>query len=499
MSGSMVPRFRVKKLSPKHPLPVFRQSQLPDLDPNYQQRDVPQIETGVEKEEEEEHDLQAAISAAQAAVETGTHIQHSIPTPDASRTIKSEVYQALYPNKYKDPHTYIRYSYTVEETMGCPYCMDEEDDAFLQKLNKGSDVALSEDHFEEIMARLEVITDKQLPNLSVDPSQLPDFDAFQSLLPTDDPLLNEPQIEKVFEHWHARRAKRAGQAVFPVLKYVDVLKNEVDPYVCFRRRESKAVRKTRKTDQTSVNSLYHLQSKLEDARTLLEMVLRREKLFRESLALEQTIFNKKIKYREYQRILGIKEDDDLSLEPVKKKRRPNDSTTTIKIPLAKLKQEKTPLQQAIDAELLRRKEQDAGYEDITNRSYQPFASRVPDLFFHALVPSDVHVRKRVGRNGRVFLDRRSFRPKNNGGRSRGRFQFDSDHSDSDEDFEANWMSSSSVLHRVQQVSEMELRLLNVPPPNRVPPPPAAQQARPPQPQQVPQQPSSQAQSQQQGS
>lgn len=51
----MVSRFRVKKLSPKHPLPVFKESQLPDLiDPANLQRSVPQIETGVEKEEEEE-------------------------------------------------------------------------------------------------------------------------------------------------------------------------------------------------------------------------------------------------------------------------------------------------------------------------------------------------------------------------------------------------------------------------------------------------------------
>lgn len=51
----MVSRFRVKKLSPRHPLPVFRESQLPDLtDAANVQRAVPQIETGVEKEEEEE-------------------------------------------------------------------------------------------------------------------------------------------------------------------------------------------------------------------------------------------------------------------------------------------------------------------------------------------------------------------------------------------------------------------------------------------------------------
>lgn len=55
MTNQMVSRFRVKKLSPKHPLPVFKEYQLPDLtDVTNIQRAVPQIETGVEKEEEEE-------------------------------------------------------------------------------------------------------------------------------------------------------------------------------------------------------------------------------------------------------------------------------------------------------------------------------------------------------------------------------------------------------------------------------------------------------------
>lgn len=54
MTNQMASRFRVKKLSPKHPLPVFKEKQLPDLDEANLQRAVPQIETGVEKDEEEE-------------------------------------------------------------------------------------------------------------------------------------------------------------------------------------------------------------------------------------------------------------------------------------------------------------------------------------------------------------------------------------------------------------------------------------------------------------
>lgn len=55
MPVQMVSRFRVKQPSAKQPLPIYKESQLPDLiDATAIQRAAPQIETGVEKEEEEE-------------------------------------------------------------------------------------------------------------------------------------------------------------------------------------------------------------------------------------------------------------------------------------------------------------------------------------------------------------------------------------------------------------------------------------------------------------
>lgn len=57
---------------------------------------------------------------------------------------------------------------------------------------------------------------------------------------------------------------------------------------------------------------------MEMARNLLEMVLRREKIRKESLVLEHNVFDKKRSLQEYQRILGIKEDEDLLPIPKKK-------------------------------------------------------------------------------------------------------------------------------------------------------------------------------------
>jgi len=51
----MSSRFRVKRLKFDQSLAIYRQSDLPDLDDQLNgQRSAPQVETGVDKEEEEE-------------------------------------------------------------------------------------------------------------------------------------------------------------------------------------------------------------------------------------------------------------------------------------------------------------------------------------------------------------------------------------------------------------------------------------------------------------
>lgn len=166
-------------------------------------------------------------------------------------------------------------------------------------------------------------------------------------------------LEPIFGHWRKRKQERHGHAIIPELKYEELLKNEMDPYVCFRRRETKPVRKTRRTDQQSLERLRKLRSEMEMARNLLEMVLRREKIRKEGMVLEHTVFDKKCKLREYQKTLGIKEDEDLLL-PSKRKRKAYISlsaSATIKIPLHRLKRddgriEKSPAQLAIEADVL---------------------------------------------------------------------------------------------------------------------------------------------------
>ncbi|CAO3638663.1 unnamed protein product [Mucor fragilis] len=489
----MVSRFRVKKLSPKHPLPIFKEYQLPDLqDAANAQRSVPQIETGVEKEEEEEHDLQAAISAAQAAVTTGASVEKYIPTPDASRLIPDEEYRSLYKKNYKEPSTLIRFSSTVEDSIGCPYYMDEQDETYLESYNKEHPgEILSEDLFEKIMWEIESIANQHWPHLDLDPSHIPDFKSFDQHIPDYSKLKSFPNLEIVYQHWRQRREERQGKSITPQLKFEEAAKNENDPYVCFRRRETKPVRKTRRTDQQSLERLRKLRSELEMARNLMEMVVRREKIRKEGLVLEHTVFEKKRTLQEYQKTLGIKEDEDL-LPSLKKKRKismEGSSGATIKIPLHKLRRDrldKSPAQLAIEAELARKRELDLPYEDCTESPYQPFPLSMPQQFYQTIQrtstdepqQSGPKYRKRVGRNGRIFIDRKgvsiSSEQQHSGGKSRpglplqptyNQYKFDSDVSEDEysDEIDIDEMDSLYLQHRVKLLSENELRnLVTVP-------------------------------------
>jgi hypothetical protein len=150
-------------------------------------------------------------------------------------------------------------------------------------------------------------------------TNIPSFSEFESEFNVKPYTSWKEQASHVYEHWKQRRILRKGAPLIPSLKFDESLRDDTDPYVCFRRRETKAVRKTRRTDQQSMEKLRKLRAELETARSLLEMVTRREKLRKESLLMEHSIFNQRCMLREMQQQLGIKDEYDLF--PVKKKRK----------------------------------------------------------------------------------------------------------------------------------------------------------------------------------
>ncbi|KAJ2379681.1 Enhancer of polycomb-like protein 1, partial [Coemansia sp. RSA 2603] len=265
-------RFRARKVDLKRALPVYRASDLDDLDDD-DNRQVDMIETGVEKDEEAEHHLQAAISATHAAASGSAPAkQVYIPTPDASRVTAS--YAQLYARPFTCPTSLVRSSETVEESCGPMYCADAED------LRWAEDHGVAPEDLELGMDALEsVARDMVFQGLADVPSA--------EYLATSAAERDQPGaalVPRVYEHWRARRASRGFSPLLAHVQTHDGTGNEISPYVCFRRREVRQGRKTRRADQRSLEQLRRLRSNLAAAVQLLEMCGARE---RDKLALVQ--------------------------------------------------------------------------------------------------------------------------------------------------------------------------------------------------------------------
>jgi enhancer of polycomb-like protein len=97
----------------------------------------------------------------------------------------------------------------------------------------------------------------------------------------------------------------------PTLKFETNLEtDDSDPYVCFRRREVRQVRKTRGRDAQVTEKLKKLRKELEEARYLMSRVKVREVMGREQLAIDRQIFEQRAAVKEVKRKLSIKGDDE---------------------------------------------------------------------------------------------------------------------------------------------------------------------------------------------
>ncbi|KAK2749438.1 Enhancer of polycomb-like protein 1 [Myotisia sp. PD_48] len=314
--GGSMRSTRPKKLTPKQPIPIFREDQI-DLVEDDPQTTLQAIETGVEKAEETEYHLQAAINASALGKVSQTHI----PTPE---TVTSSVeYDKLYKPVFSQPATYIRFSSTVEECGGAGYNLVEEDDVALKILNEKRDASIqcTEDQFEEVMNFFEETAHTKQPFAAVDNPPVVSYEEMEECF---DGLIDEKTkifASDIYNHWKARRTAAGNRPLQPTLKFeTGQDTDDGDPYVCFRRREVRQARKTRGRDAQSADKLRRLRKELEDARQLIAMVRQRELARKESFATERQLFLQRAEVKEMKRKLAIKDDDeDLINQKPKKK------------------------------------------------------------------------------------------------------------------------------------------------------------------------------------
>ena len=129
-------------------------------------------------------------------------------------------YDKLYPLTYSQPATYVRFSSTVEDCAGCPYDLDDDDDAFLKSMNKKRSVSTqcSENRFEEVMNCFEETAQVKQPYAAVDSPPVLSYDEIESSM--DDYLDNQtkPFTREIYVHWKARRLKTSNKALTEALK-----------------------------------------------------------------------------------------------------------------------------------------------------------------------------------------------------------------------------------------------------------------------------------------
>ncbi|KAE8842250.1 hypothetical protein HRS9139_01547 [Pyrenophora teres f. teres] len=504
-------RFRQRKLSTKQNLPVVREHEVEQLADDDASRHIPKVETGVEKGEEIEHHLQAVISAAQAAAQgsTGGKIaQLYIPTRMLSQ-----------------PATYIRFSSTVEDTSGCPYCMTSDDVAFLKTYNqkRSKNNQCSEDEFEEVVYFFEETTATKQPYAAVDKS----------------PVLAFEELEAEFDE---TRLLKGNRPLLPSLKFETNLEtDDADPYVCFRRREVRQVRKTRGRDAQVTEKLKKLRKELEEARMLMQQVKRREAMIKDQLATDKTIFEQRHTVKELKRKLGIKGDDDellITQKPAPKPKRAVDverqrqtlpgmkPTSTrpdgrlVDGDIVYLEEQQAKRTEAIDSfiedNLVKHQKWNVGWVDATWRpitpplepaaaksdfrtvftesqlptppasvseeegadamavaplSKQPDSRRIARIRF-ATPPDDVpfqdqsRYRRRIGRGGRMMIDRRGVKRQKTervDDRLADRWRFAGDSSEDEQTYPVDWTDTLHIRYRMMIERQGEKTAAQQPP------------------------------------
>jgi enhancer of polycomb-like protein len=201
--------------------------------------------------------------------------------------------------------------------------MDEDDEIVLKQINTklpAGQPPISEDHFEEVMNFFEETAQARQPFAAVDSPPVLPLEELQEFFDDTHPDYVRTLSTLVYSHWSTRRTNDGNHGLAFHLKFeTGQESDDSDPYVCFRRRELRQIRKTRNRDAQSAEKLRKLRLELESARNVLLMVKRREQMRREVLELDRQIFEQRVSFRETKRKLGMKGDEELLVNQKKQK------------------------------------------------------------------------------------------------------------------------------------------------------------------------------------
>ncbi|KII69606.1 Enhancer of polycomb 1 [Thelohanellus kitauei] len=247
--------FRSKNIEPDKPIPIYGLDELRDIaDYTAVSRSVVQMPTGMEKEEESEQHLKAAMHAQ--SVYGGTR-DLVIPFP--------EVFE-LSPPRCLDYNEFPS-----------KYDMDSEDEQWLQTfVNLGE--KLDSRVFEKIIEKLEWLHKFQSNDLKTN--------KIESIF-----NISQRVAQAIFDYWREKRKSLPlNYSLVPEVKVEQAEgTNSHDPYVAFRKRfEKMQTRKNRKIEEGTFERIMQTYVKLLKVHKMLDAVCNREAL---NLQLQQNMQN----------------------------------------------------------------------------------------------------------------------------------------------------------------------------------------------------------------
>ncbi|CAI5444500.1 unnamed protein product [Caenorhabditis angaria] len=267
--ASVSKAFRARAFDANKSMAIYWGQELPDLSECATgNRAVTQMPSGMEKEEEMESHLQDAILAQQAST-SGVQVNHVIPTPKVNQ-VDVDRYNLVYQNRNKNRSKYIKvHAWQALEKDEPEYDYDTEDEEWLN------------DHPHIEANVLERIFDTVETNSSE--TQIASEDSVLNIHKNIDPTV----IYEVYEYWLSKRTSAATTSgCIGVGGLIPRVRTEcrkdgqgsVNPYVAFRRRAEKMqTRKNRKNDEDSYEKILKLVHDMSKARQLFDMTTKREK------------------------------------------------------------------------------------------------------------------------------------------------------------------------------------------------------------------------------
>lgn len=272
----MLKTSRSRALDTGRPIPVYHEQDVQDVDIQ-PVRGLQYVVTGMEKAEEDEKHLQEILTAQVLGLQAHQE-DLIIPTPEYTEIID---YDDVYKGNARKHTQYIHAVPFFHEDYPV-YDLDEEDVKFIKdEINEKWKLELSHTSFEQMVSQLE--RNSGSSTITLNEAKL--------ILKEDDDL-----ILLVYEYWLKKKLRQQHNLIPSIRsKKVGCNADKRNPYVAFRRRfEKMQTRKNRKLDENNYVMMLKLRRDLSRVVTLLGFLKKRERLKKAGLELDLDIVERRV-------------------------------------------------------------------------------------------------------------------------------------------------------------------------------------------------------------